>query len=167
MANGHGVRNGRWTADIDGDFVVFLIGMRINRWRAVRQWLPVFTAMPGMLRELTADPESGLLGYHLLVGGPRTPMVVQYWRSFEALRRYAGDPERGHRPAWLAFFEHSWKGGAVGIWHETYLVPAGSHESVYGNVPPTGLAKATAVVPVGTRGETAAKRLARREEAAA
>ena len=27
------IRQGRWTAEIDGDFVVFVIGARINSWR--------------------------------------------------------------------------------------------------------------------------------------
>ena len=53
-------------AQTDGDVVVFLIGMRINRWRAVRQGWPVFTAMPKMLREQAADKNSGMLGYRLL-----------------------------------------------------------------------------------------------------
>lgn len=161
------VRRGRWTTEIEGDFVVFLIGMRVNRWRAVRQWLPVFTAMPAMLRELSADEESGLLGYQLLLSGPRSPMVVQYWRSFEHLRRYAADRERGHRSAWLAFYQRSWKDGAVGIWHETYLVPAGSYECVYGNMPPTGLGAAGELVRVGTQKDTAEQRLARPAKATA
>ena len=38
--------------------VVFLIGMRINRLWKIHKWLPVARAMPRMLRELTADPES-------------------------------------------------------------------------------------------------------------
>ena len=42
----------RVTAEIEGDFVVFLIGMRINKLWKVRTWLPVFVAMPRMLREL-------------------------------------------------------------------------------------------------------------------
>ena len=46
---------------IDGDFVVFLIGMRINRpWR-VGRWWPVFMAMRPMLKELEDDPDSGLM----------------------------------------------------------------------------------------------------------
>lgn len=162
-----GVRSGRWTADIDGEFLIFLIGMRVNRWRAVRQWLPVFTAMPGMLRELQAQEDSGLLGYRLLFAGPRAPMVVQYWRSVEHLQRYAHDPGRAHRPAWLAFFRDSWKDGAVGIWHETYVVPAGSYETVYGNMPPTGLGQAGDLVPVERRTSTAARRLANSAEVAA
>jgi hypothetical protein len=56
------VHRGRYTADIDGDFVVFLIGMRFNRpWR-VRKWWPVATAMPKMLRALDQHPELGCLG---------------------------------------------------------------------------------------------------------
>jgi Domain of unknown function (DUF4188)/Acetyltransferase (GNAT) family len=36
---------GRFTAQMDGPFVVFLIGMRVNRLLAVHQWLPVARAM--------------------------------------------------------------------------------------------------------------------------
>ena len=58
----------RMTHDYDGDLVVFLIGMRINKpWRP-DLWLPVFSAMPGMLAELLKDKESGLLGYRLTFG---------------------------------------------------------------------------------------------------
>lgn len=167
MANGQDIREGRWTAEVEGDLVIFLIGMRINRWRAVRQWLPVVTAMPRMLRELAADEESGLLGYRLLLAGPGSPMVVQYWRSVEHLQRYAHDPAREHRPAWLRFFQRSWKDGSVGIWHETYVVPAGSSETVYGNMPPTGLGRIGDLTPVDSRTSTAARRLARHEEVAA
>lgn len=155
------VRRGRWIAEIEGDFVVFLIGMRVNRWRAVRQWLPVFTATPALLRELSADEDAGLLGYRLVFAGPRSPMVVQYWRSFEQLRCYAADRERGHRSAWVEFFGRSWKGGAVGIWHETYVVSAGSYECVYGNMPPVGLGAAGELVPVGRRTDTAGQRIGR------
>jgi hypothetical protein len=56
------IHPGRYTAEIEGDFVVFLIGMRLNRPWKVHRWLPVFAAMPRMLRELARDPERGLLG---------------------------------------------------------------------------------------------------------
>ena len=42
----------RMTARMDGDFVVFLIGMRINKPLAVHKYLPVLNAMPKMLTEL-------------------------------------------------------------------------------------------------------------------
>ncbi len=52
----------RVTGRIDGEFVVFLIGMRVNRWWKVLQWLRVALAMPRMLRELHGKPELGFLG---------------------------------------------------------------------------------------------------------
>ena len=85
---------------------------------------------------------------------------MQYWESTEKLHAFAGDPARSHRPAWLAYFRQSFASGAVGIWHETYVVPAGAHESIYGNMPDVGLAAVKGVVPVSQRGESASDRLA-------
>jgi hypothetical protein len=66
-----------------------------------------------------------------------------------------------HRPAWAAFNARARKAaGAVGVWHETFAVPAGGHESIYVAMPPTGLAAATGVVPVARRGESARERMA-------
>jgi hypothetical protein len=45
---------GRFTAQTDEPFVVFLIGMRVNRPLAFRKWAP--TAMGPMLRELYNIP---------------------------------------------------------------------------------------------------------------
>ena len=42
----------RMKADMPGDFVLFLIGMRINKPLHVHRWLPVARAMPRMLTEL-------------------------------------------------------------------------------------------------------------------
>ena len=132
----------RVTARIEGDFVVFLIGMRINKPWKVHKWLPVFTAMPKMLRELERRPESGFLGSIQTLG-----VIVQYWRSFEHLERYARDRDQTHWPAWVAFNQRV---GAsredVGIWHETYHVRAGEYECVYSGMPLYGLAKASTMV---------------------
>jgi hypothetical protein len=154
------IHRGRFTAAHDGDIVVFLIGMRVNKPWKVRQWWPVFVAMPSMLRELSEDPDSGLLGYRQFLG-PRSATLLQYWESVEKLQQFAGDPGRTHRPAWLRYFRDSFSDGVVGIWHETYIVPAGSHESVYGNMPAVGLGAVGGVVPVAHRGESAAARLTR------
>ncbi|MEU5427902.1 DUF4188 domain-containing protein [Streptomyces olivoreticuli] len=151
----------RVTTAAEGDVVVFLIGIRINRWRSVRHWLPTLTAMPRMLKELAREEGGGLLGYSLNTGGPRQYMVVQYWESREKLLAYASAPDRRHRPAWAAFNRRARSGaGSVGIWHETYIVPAGSYEAIYSGMPPTGLGEAHGVEPVGRRGERAADRLA-------
>ena len=137
---------------VDGEVVVFLIGMRINRpWR-VDAWLPVFTAMPRMLAELSRDPDSGLLSYDLAFGAGG-PMVIQYWRDTASLYAYAGDTAGQHRPAWAAFNRRARRmPGTVGIWHETYV--SGEFETIYGDMPPRGLAKALGSRPIdrGTEG---------------
>jgi hypothetical protein len=128
----------RMTARIDGDFVVFLIGVRINKPWKIHKWLPVISAMPPMIRELEANPASGFLGAIRSFS-----VIVQYWRSFEHLEAYARDPGRLHWPAWVAFNKRSANSrGDVGIWHETYRVRAGEYECVYSGMPLFGLAKA-------------------------
>ena len=82
--------NRRVTAKIEGDFVVFIIGMRVNKPWKLHKWLPVFAAMPQMIAELEKDPESGFLGAEQFIN-PFKPVLVQYWRSFEALEKYARD----------------------------------------------------------------------------
>lgn len=153
------VRPGRFTAEHEGDVVVFLIGMRLNRPWKLHKWLPVFTAMPRMLRWLGEHPQEGMLGAHqsLLFGGPA---VVQYWRSFEDLDRFASNPDAPHLAAWRRFNRRvGSRSGDVGIWHETYVVPAGRWECVHVNMPATGLPAATGHVPVARRGTTAGRRL--------
>lgn len=53
---------GRFTAQIDEPFVVFLIGMRVNNFWAFPKWIPVARAMSPMLRTLYQHPEKGFLG---------------------------------------------------------------------------------------------------------
>jgi hypothetical protein len=150
------VVRGRRTHEHDAGLVVFLIGMRVNRPIAVRAWWPVFTAMPRMLAELRADPSSGLLGATLAVQG-RGALCVQYWRDAESLLAYAHDPQRGHRPAWQQFNRTARSsGGAVGIWHETFVVAPGGHESRYVDMPEQGLpAIVSAARPSGPPGPAA------------
>jgi Domain of unknown function (DUF4188) len=157
------VISSRTTHEYDGDLVVFLIGMRINKpWRP-DLWLPVFNAMPGMLAELSKDKDSGLLGYRLAIGAGG-PLVVQYWSSAEKLYAYASERNAAHRPAWAKFNRRARKApGAVGIWHETYVVDRA--ESIYAGMPVSGLAAATSSVPVARRGESAKERLGARQAA--
>ena len=151
---------GRFTAKMDEPFVVFIIGMRINRPLAVRKWLPTARAMGPMLRELYKHPEKGFLGGEFFFYG-RGPALLQYWRSFDDLEKFARDPEDPHLPAWQRFNREARSSGAVGIFHETYLVEPGAYEAIYANMPEFGLAKATERVPaVGAR-ETARRRLMR------
>ncbi|WP_372349151.1 DUF4188 domain-containing protein [Streptomyces sp. KL116D] len=133
----------RTTAAVEGDVVVFLIGMRINHFWAVHRWFPVFCAMPMMLRELGRDRSLGLLHHLLGTANPRTYFVVQYWETKEKLLAYAAASDRRHQPWWARINRYARKSrGHVGLWHETYVVPAGSYETIYGDMPPFGLGKA-------------------------
>ncbi len=147
----------RVTASIDGDIVVFLIGMRINRLWKIHKWLPVALAMPRMVRELYADPSSGFLGAHAWFG--ITTVMLQYWRSFDHLETYAKDRSQQHLPAWAAFNRAVGISGDVGIWHETYCIRPGEYECIYNNMPAFGLAKATRVVPASGYRDSAAGRM--------
>ena len=133
---------GRYTADISEPFVVFLIGMRINKFLAFHKWWSTFQAMRPMLQALYRNPRKGLLGVHTWIRW-REIMLVQYWRSFDDLEGYARNPNEAHLPAWKRFNETVGSDGSVGIWHETYLVDAKKYECVYNNMPKFGLAQAT------------------------
>ena len=137
----------RVTGRMDGDFVVLLIGMRINAWWKIHKWLPVALGMPRMLKELESKPELGFLGYHQWPG--RTILVLQYWRSMEQLLDYAKSRDSEHLPAWRAFNKRVGTSGDVGIWHETYRVRAGDYENIYVNMPAFGLARVGKMLEVG------------------
>ena len=157
--------NGRTTAAAEGEVVVLLIGMRINRFWAVHHWVPVFLAMPRMLRELGKDRSRGLLGHVLLTASPRTYYVVQYWESKEKLYKYASSPDMLHHKAWAIINRKEKAGkvrGHVGLWHESYVVPEGSYEAIYADMPAFGLAAAHGQVPVEQRGRRAKDRFAYR-----
>lgn len=137
----------RMKAEIDGDFVVFLIGARFNsKLHLYRTFLDLGgrRGMVHMLQYLMAHPEKGLLGFQQL--GLTT--IAQYWRSFDHLEAFARDQDDPHLAAWRTYWKRVGQSGRSGIWHETYLVRAGEYEAVYGNMPPFGLGKAGRVVPM-------------------
>ena len=144
---------GASVADVgDNEVVVFLIGARVHRWHKVRSWFPTFIAMPRMLIQLAKNPELGLLHAKVYRSG-RDVIVVQYWRNVEDLGRFARDPSLAHAPARAAFNRDAAGTGDIGIWHETYRVPADGVETRYGNLARFGLGKA-----LGVRGRFGAPR---------
>ena len=147
-------KNDRMTIARSSGLVVFLIGMRINRWWKIHRWLPVVLAMPRMLRELRARPDSGFIGGILLPG-----VSIQYWESTDALMAYASDRSGEHFPAWGDFYKRVGTSGDVGIWHETYKVSAGQYECVYGGMPRKGLARAGRHVTVSGSRDSARGRM--------
>ena len=148
----------RMAAEIEGDFVVFLIGARINKWWKLKNLIWFSGTMPRMLKELASRPveETGFLGYKML----NMTTNVQYWRSFDHLEAYARSKDSEHFPAWVEFNKRDGKSrGDVGIWHETYLVKSGQYEAVYSGMPRSGLGKAGDLVPATGSREKARARL--------
>ena len=152
------INQGRWTAQVEGDFVVFVIGARIQAshpLRSLRDLGGFKRGMMGMLKYLGQHPEKGMLGWQQLGFGT---VNVQYWRSFEDLERFAKDEDDPHLAAWRAYWKRVGRSDRTGIWHETYLVRAGEYEAIYGNMPPFGLGRATDLVPLASDA-TARRRL--------
>jgi hypothetical protein len=140
------IESGRRMGQLDGDFVVFLIGARLDPKHPLRSIgdLGGRRGMRHMLDYLVAHPERGLLGYQMGL-----PTIVQYWRSFEQLEAFARDERDPHLWAWRNYWSRVGKQSHTGIWHETFLVRAGEYEAIYANMPPHGLAKAGRSVPMG------------------
>jgi len=147
----------RLVANVEGSFVVFLIGMRINVLWKFHKWWPVARAMPRMLKELQRQPELGMLGGEMW--GGRTTILVQYWRSADHLFAYARRREAEHLPAWREFNRAIGTAGDVGVWHETYVISPGGYENIYVNMPPFGLGKVGTLLPASAGLQSAEARL--------
>jgi len=150
--------NGRYTAKTDQPFVVFLIGMRVNKWWRFDKWMPVANAMTPMLTTLFTHPEKGFLHAEFFWNFSG-PVTIQYWRSFEDLENFARNPSEPHIGPWRKFNQAVGTNGIVGIWHETYLVEPNKFEGFYGNMPRFGLGMAMEHVEASGRRETARKRI--------
>jgi hypothetical protein len=153
------INQSRLTARMEGEFAVFLIGMRINKPLLIHKWYPVAMAMPRMLKELYAHPQMGLMSHEMWFS--RTVILVQYWRSLDALLAYATTKNAQHLPAWQSFNQSIGTDGSVGIWHETYVVRPGGYENVYANMPAFGLGKAGTLIEAKSGLQSASGRLAR------
>lgn len=152
------IHRGRFSAQIDGPFVVFVIGMRINQLWKFWKWIPVSREMGPMVKELFAHPEKGMLAANTFINW-RTIMLVQYWRSFDHLEKFSRSSDDPHFEAWKRFNRRVGNNSSVGIWHETYSIPAGAYEAIYVNMPTIGLGQAGTLVPSTGRLENARARI--------
>ena len=109
-------------------------------------------------REFLQQFELGLLHFEIFLYW-RGVAVIQYWRTFEQLHAYAHARNAKHLPAWAEFNRRIGGNGSVGIWHETYTVNPGQHESIYANMPKFGLAAAVQHTAVTSRSDTARARI--------
>ena len=148
--------NRRIAASIDGDFVVFMIGARFNRWWKLPKLLVRF--------DHAEDARGGRRE-----AGQRVPGMeplgltanVQYWRSLEHLTAYSRSRDQLHYPNWVKFNKEIGSNGDIGIWHETFLVRAGEYECIYNNMPLRGLAKAARHIDAVGSASSAMGRLGR------
>ncbi len=129
----------RMAAEIDGEYVVYINGMRLNKLRALPKYLRAGLAAGKMFERLAADPDNGFLGYLPAFTGLRSGAAIQYWRSLEDIKRFAHDPDDLHVPAWLWYDEEVGDNGELGFWAELYVVSDGTFETFYRNMPPIGL----------------------------
>ncbi|KAK9812026.1 hypothetical protein WJX73_009805 [Symbiochloris irregularis] len=146
----HVNKAGALSAEIEGDFVVFLLGAGVNSWwSALTGQFPVPASQMGaMMQELKSMPseQTGFLGGTSWVGNPT--ILVQYWRSMGHLHAWARKPQGKHQSIWGRFNRYlaeSVRGqhndGGMGIWHEAYEVKDGNYEAIYNLMPPLGLGR--------------------------
>lgn len=147
------VQAGRYTANHPDDFVVLLIGLRINKIRKFREWMPVFREAFSMTKEALTLPGQPLLGSYPVwkMDDRRVLFFVQHWRSFDALMEWSNDKTLLHRPGMQGFMRRTAYNGNVGVWHETYKVATGQFEAIYANMPAMSLAAAGEFVPLSKK----------------
>jgi hypothetical protein len=121
--------------------------------------VPVFLTMLPMMREIQADPGSGLLGASAWISR-REIMIVQYWDTYDQLVAYATSSTKKHRPAWNNFNQRRGRAAAtVGVFHETYVVAPDRMETIYDAMPPILLGSATRAVAVSRSRNSSRERL--------
>ncbi|HET8912610.1 MAG TPA: DUF4188 domain-containing protein [Ktedonobacteraceae bacterium] len=145
------ILQGRFTAHMSAQmeepFIVLILGIRINDFRLFWKWMPTaFYSLP-MLYTLIRHRAAGFLGGQATYFWPGIGLI-QYWRTFEDLERFARSKEYPHFAAWRWYNKAIGNGGSVGLWHEVFLVKPLAHEVVYENMPPFGLVAATKPLPV-------------------
>lgn len=138
------IYSGRYAALVEEPVTLFLVGLRIHRWRSVRTWLPLLLGLLRLKRLLKGQPARGMRGAKVWWSG-REILVVQYWDSYDQLERFALDRDGEHVKVWRQFNVTVGAGEkpAVGVWHECYRADPSDCECVYSNMPRMGLAKAT------------------------
>ncbi len=131
------------------NFVVFMLGARINRWW--KPWVAIRIAME--MSAMQKELKKGDYGcFHIHNWGGRMSNSVQYWRDFDALEAYAQGST--HMKAWQKYANN----GDIAIWHENYEISR--YEGVYLGMPDEiMLGKAIGTVPAKGAMKTARKRI--------
>jgi hypothetical protein len=141
------------------DLVVIYLGMRVRSLRGLKTLL---SFGPQISKAAAAKPD-GLLLHEQIMWGLFPPHLGmrQYWRDFDSLERWARTGT--HLEWWKNFFSNP---RGTGFWHETYANGT-LIESLFLNMPPTGLSKALPTVPARGSMFSARRRLGKTEPDAA
>lgn len=149
---------GRHRADLNGEVIVFPIGMKINRWWAIHRWARPFVNTVRMWWHMQRRRPDGYLGGYLFVYA-RGVGMMQYWSDFDSLEALARDDQQPHLQAWRHLVAQTRDDLTFGYWHETYVANAQTSETIYGSMRPFGLSEAVGATPIGASTETARERL--------
>jgi hypothetical protein len=130
------LNKGRMTVKCEGDFVLFLIGIRFNKLTSKAADMGKY--MDQIEKELSEHPELGCLGSESYVGSnteASTTLLVQYWKSTDHLEKYAQSSTNSHYHPWRVLMSIGKESTEFGFWHETYQVKAGEYECIHVNCP--------------------------------
>lgn len=152
---------GRFTAQIEGPFVIFRLGIYINRFLLFWKWLPTLISLLPLIRVIARTEATGLLHSFSISYILRGKGFVQYWQSPDDLESFTHDATSPYFELWRRYRASPGSDGTVGIWYEMFLVEPKKYEVVYDNMPVSGLAAASTHVPAIGRLETARRRLGR------
>ncbi len=141
---------GRYTAlvspHIEESYVVLLLGIRINHFHLFWKWIPTVLASFPMVYSLVRHRAAGFLGGQAFFFRPGLG-IVQFWRSFDDLERFARSKKHPHLRGWRWYNRSIGSSGSVGLWHEVFLVRPGCQEAMYDNMPLFGLGRTAKHVP--------------------
>ena len=112
------------------------LGIQVRRLTAFPYVARLKRAIERSARE-AKDSNAGLLQSDLFRIAWNHFGLIQYWRSFQDLEAWSH--KAPHADWWREAAERLRTKGDLGIYHETFLVPAESIESIYMNAMPTGL----------------------------
>ncbi len=150
---------GRFTAQIDGPFIVLRLGIRINNFLMFWKWIPTLMVTVPLLRASLRCRAPGYLGGFNILYWSAGIGVIQYWRSYEDLEKFAESSDNAFLELWRHYNKSTGSKGSVGLWYEMFPVESSCYEVVYDNMPIIGLAAASEHVPAVGRRETARRRL--------
>lgn len=142
---------GRYTAlvspRITESYVVLFLGVRVNHLFLFWKWIPTVLVAAPMVYSLMRHRAAGFLGAQAFFFQPGVG-IIQYWRSFDDLERFARSKKHPHLRGWRWYNRSIGASGSVGLWHEAFLVRPGCQETRYDNMPLFGLGRAAKHVPV-------------------